>query len=70
VNNEIVYDINNLSYTFEANEELREELIKFLPTGKNLTTQDLLLAYVRKSSEMIAFRKEVEQLSQKLPPLK
>jgi len=66
----MVYDINNLSYTFEANTELKEELIKFLPTGKNLTTQDLLIAYVKKSSELIAFRKEVEQLSQKLPPLK
>jgi hypothetical protein len=66
----MVYDINNLSYTFEANDELKQELIKFLPTGKNLTTQDLLIAYVKKSSEIIALRKELEELSIKLPPLK
>ncbi|MEA1915073.1 MAG: hypothetical protein U9N30_07135 [Campylobacterota bacterium] len=70
MNNEIIFDINNLSYSFEVDSELRKELIKFLPTGQNLSTEDLLLAYVRKSNEFIAFKKQIEQISDKLPALK
>lgn len=58
-----------MAYTINVDSELEEDLNTFLPLDTNVTTQELLLAYIRKTQEFSKFKKEIEEISNKLPPL-
>ncbi len=69
----ITFHINNEAYTVDIGEDpedkLQNGLKKFLTTEKNLSTAELLLAYLRKSQELINFEEEVNQQITQLPSL-
>jgi len=58
-----------MAYSINVESELEDELSSFLPQNKNFTTQELLLAYIKKTQEFARFKKEIELVSDKLPPL-
>lgn len=58
-----------MAYTINVDSDLEEDLKTFLPLDENVTTQELLLAYIRKTQEFSKFKKEIEEISNKLPPL-
>ncbi len=69
----ITFHINNEAYTIDIGEDsdnmLRDGLKKFLTTDKNLSTAELLLAYLRKSQERVSLEHEVQDELQKFPTL-
>ena len=58
-----------MAYTINVDADLENDLKTFLPLDENVTTQQLLLAYIRKTQEFSKFKKEIEDISNKLPPL-
>ncbi len=58
-----------MAYSINVDSELEVELKNFLPQDKSVTTQELLLAYIKKTQEFSRFKKEIEDISNKLPPL-
>lgn len=56
-----------MAYTINVEEELEGDIAKFLSTETHHNTQELLLAYIRRTQELYNFRKEVESISEKLP---
>jgi len=56
-----------MAYSINVDAELEEELKNFLPQNQNVTTQELLLAYIKKTQEFAKFKKEIENISAKLP---
>lgn len=69
VKKEITLYINNLAYIVNIDEELAIDIANSLPFDKNVPTRDLLRVYLQKSQELINLKKEIEKLSNKLPPL-
>lgn len=67
MNKTLTFHINNLAYSIEIDGSLEKELVKFLPTNKNLNTQEVLQAYIRKTQEIAALKKDLYTLSEKLP---
>jgi len=69
----ITFHINNEAYTVDIGEDpedkLQNGLKKFLTTEKNLSTAELLLAYLRKSQELLNFEEEVNAEISKIPTL-
>ena len=69
----ITFHINNEAYTVDIGEDLDNKLEnglkKFLTTEKNLSTAELLLAYLRKSQELVNFKEQVKKEIAKLPSL-
>ena len=61
---EITFHINNSAYTVDIGPDLDNEvengLKKFLEIDKPISTQELLLAYLRKTQELIYFKKDIE----------
>lgn len=66
MNKEIVFHINNMAYTINIDEDIQKELLKYLDLNKNNDTRDLLAAYIRLSQEYNTFKKEVEEITDKL----
>ena len=72
MDNTITFHIQNEAYTINLGDDLdasllKKELLKFLSDDMNIGTKDLLTAYIRKSQELLAYKKEISRLSQKLP---
>lgn len=69
----ITFHINNEAYTIDIGEDpknhLRDGLKRFLTTDKNISTMELLLAYLRKSQELVNLEEDIEQEILKLPTL-
>jgi len=69
----ITFHINNEAYTIDIGADpdntLRDGLKKFLTTDKNLSTAELLLAYLRKSQELATLEEDIQQELFKLPSL-
>jgi len=69
----ITFHINNEAYTIDIGDDpedkLRDGLKRFLTTEKNLCTSELLLAYLRKSQELLNFEEEVNEEILKIPSL-
>jgi len=63
---DLTFHINNKAYTISGDEELERELCKYLDTDKNNDTKSLLLAYLKLNQEYRTFRKEVEDLANKI----
>ena len=64
--NDLTFHINNKAYTISGDEELEKELCKYLDTDKNNDTKSLLLAYLKLNQEYRTFRKEVEDIANKI----
>lgn len=58
-----------MAYSINVDSDLEKDLTSFLPLDKNVTTQELFLAYIRRTQEFSKFKKEIEEISDKLPPL-
>lgn len=73
MNKSITFHINNEAYTIDIGQDhdnhLRDGLKKFLTTEKNLSTAELLLAYLRKSQELVKLEDEMKEELDKLPSL-
>jgi len=69
----ITFHINNEAYTVDIGEDpedkLQDGLKKFLTTEKNISTAELLLAYLRKSQELVNFEEKINEEIAKLPSL-
>lgn len=69
----ITFHINNEAYTIDLGEDLDDSLQnglkRFLTTEKNLSTAELLLAYLRKTQELVQLEKEIKEELDKLPSL-
>ena len=69
----ITFHINNEAYTIDIGADpdnmLKNSLKKFLTTDKNLSTAELLLAYLRKSQELVSLEHEIQDELKKLPTL-
>ena len=63
---DLTFLINNKAYTISGDEELERELCKYLDTDKNNDTKSLLLAYLKLNQEYRTFRKEVEDIANKI----
>ncbi len=66
MNNEITFYINHRAYTINVDEEMQEQLTKYLELDKENNTKDLLAAYIRITQEYLTFKKDVENISDKL----
>lgn len=56
-----------MAYTINVDEALEPDIIKFLTQEKHIDTQELLLAYIRRTQEFHNFKQEIEAISNKLP---
>lgn len=63
---DLTFHINNKAYTISGDDELERELCKYLDTDKNNDTKSLLLAYLKLNQEYRTFRKEVEDIANKI----
>ena len=63
---DLTFHINNKAYTISGDEELEKELCKYLDTDKNHDTKSLLLASLKLNQEYRTFRKEVEDIANKI----
>lgn len=55
-----------MAYTINVDEKIYKELSKYLDLSKNNDTRDLLAAYIRLSQEYNIFKKDVEDITNKL----
>ena len=73
MNKNITFHINNEAYTIDIGEDpnnhLRDGLKKFLTTEKNLSTAELLLAYLRKSQELVTLEEQIQEELLQVPTL-
>jgi hypothetical protein len=73
LNKDITFHINNEAYTINIGKDphnhLRDGLKMFLTTEKNLSTAELLLAYLRKSQELVTLEDEIKEELSKVPSL-
>jgi len=62
----ITFHINNAAYTIDigtdADGSLEAGLKQFLSTDRNLSLEDLLLAYLRKTQEHVQFQKKLDEI--------
>ena len=69
----ITFYINHEAYTIELGDDhdnaLSDGIKRFLSTEKNHSTKDLLLAYIRKTEELINFEREIRRSIYSLPSL-
>ncbi|RXJ83980.1 hypothetical protein [Arcobacter cloacae] len=66
MNKEVTFHINNMAYTVNVDDNIFKELTKYLDISKNNDTKDLLVAYLRLSHEYHVFKKDVEDITNKL----
>ena len=64
-NKNITFHINQEAYTIDLGPDednaLRKGITKFLTTEKNLSTAELLLAYLRKTQELVTLEKQIAE---------
>jgi len=73
MNKTITFHINQEAYTINLGKDpdntLRASVEKYLTTEKNLSVIELLLAYLRKSEEVVNLEKHIKEELDKLPSL-
>jgi hypothetical protein len=66
-NKALNFPINNKVYTVNIGDDIDNKIEngikKFLNLDKNLSTQDILLAYIQKTHELVEIEKSLEKLS-------
>ena len=69
----VTFYINHEAYTIDIGDDhdnaISDGIKKFLSTDTNHSTKDLLLAYIRKTEELINFEREVQRSIYSLPTL-
>lgn len=69
----ITFHINNSAYTINLGEDpngtLEKSLKKFLSTEKNLSIEEVLLAYLNKTQEHITFQEKLQGIMLTIPSL-
>ena len=69
----ITFHINNAAYTIDISADvdgsLEDGLKQFLSIDRNLTIEDLLLAYLKKTQEHVQFQKKLEEIILTIPSL-
>ncbi len=63
----LTFHINNMAYSINIDASLEKDITKYLDTNRNMSTKELLLAYLRMTQEFNNFKVEVENISNKLP---
>ncbi len=62
----VTFHINHSAYTInigdDADGKLEKSLKTFLSIDKNLTTENLLLAYLQKTQELVSFEKKLQNI--------
>lgn len=70
---EITFYIENVAYTINIGEDadntLENSIQDFLSTDKDLSTKDVLLAYLRRTEEMVQYRSKVRSIIHTVPTL-
>lgn len=70
---EITFYIENIAYTINIGEDadntIESSIKDFLSTEENLTTKDVLLAYLRRTEEMVQYKKKLRGIIQTVPTL-
>lgn len=66
MNKEVTFHINNMAYTVNVDDDIYKELTKYLDVNKNNDIKELLVAYLRLSQEYHVFKKDVEDITNKL----
>lgn len=66
IKKEVTFHINNMAYTLNIDEEVKDVLTKYLDLNNNNDTKDLLKAYLELTYEYRQFQKEVEEVTNKL----
>jgi len=69
VENKLTFHINNMAYTINVDEKLKDEITRYLSVEKNLDTKELLAAYIRVSQQYVRLKDDVESVTNKLPDL-
>ena len=67
--NKLTFHINNMAYTINVDEKLKDEITRYLSVEKNLDTKELLAAYIRVSQQYVRLKDDVESVTNKLPDL-
>jgi len=66
----MTFHINHKAYTVDIGSDndhkMENGLKKFLDLNKNIDTSELLLAYIKKTHELIELENALEEVSQKL----
>lgn len=66
----MTFHINHKAYTVDigvdSDHKMEDGLKKFLDLSKNIDTADLLLAYIKKTHELVELEKALEEVSHKL----
>lgn len=55
-----------MAYTINVNESLEKEITKYFDPKKGNDTRDLLAAYIQISQEYSIFKRDIEEISDKL----
>lgn len=55
-----------MAYTINVNESLEKEITKYFDPTKGNDTRDLLAAYIQISQEYAIFKRDIEEISDKL----
>lgn len=66
MNKELTFHINNMAYTINVNESLEKEITKYFDPKKGNDTRDLLAAYIQIAQEYSIFKRDIEEISDKL----
>lgn len=67
--NKVTFHINNMAYTINIDDRLKDEITRYLSTDKNLDTKELLAAYIRVSQQYLRLKDDVEAVTDKIPKL-
>ena len=67
MDNKLTFHINNMAYTINVSDNLKEEITRILPTDKNVDTKELLAAYIRMAQEFTKFKENIQIISDKIP---
>lgn len=66
----MTFHINHKAYTVDIGEDSNQKIVsgitKFLDLEKNIDTSELLLAYIKKTHELVELEKSLEILSSKI----
>jgi hypothetical protein len=66
----MTFHINHKAYTVDIGEDpnqaMEQGIKKFLDLDKNIDTTELLLAYIKKTHELVELEKSLENLSSKI----
>ncbi len=71
--NEITFYIDNIAYTIDIGEDpgqvLEKSIKAMLSTDESLSTKDVLLAYLKRTEEMVQYKRKLKGIIHTIPSL-